>query len=326
MLTPFSKLSRFGLIVSIILLAGSAMLAVSLISFISRGTLEESQSMHAYAPDFVRGSAMSPAAPSTMDAVAGREMAAKAMPADRGTLAFPAPVPSNTFIPGVNRAIVKTGYLDLVVDSPRQTVDQITQYVTSAQGVVIDTNISSDEFGDGATRATLTVRVPASGFDGALKTMRGFSQKILRDQVMSDDRTAQKVDLEATLKNLRAAEEQLLAILKQAKTVSDTLEVQRELTSTRTQIEQLSAQLENLNNEVEYSTIYVTLISSSAELPVVGPSEPSFKEELKLSLRYMVRWYRAAAISLIRFAMIVMPIIVVLGLFVMVSKKVRGRK
>jgi hypothetical protein len=91
------------------------------------------------------------------------------------------------------------------------------------------------------------------------------------------------VDDEAGLRNLRAEETQYLAILKQARTVKDTLAVSDELSEVRGEIEQQQAEFDTLSKQVETVAIAVSL-QAEAEAQVFGLQwRPLY--QIKLALR-----------------------------------------
>jgi hypothetical protein len=74
------------------------------------------------------------------------------------------------------------------------------------------------------------------------------------------------VDIQARLTNLRKTEVNLQKIMDRAGSVRDVLSVAQELSQVRQSIEQIAAQLKNLQNQVTYSTITLKLeaaVSSS---------------------------------------------------------------
>jgi hypothetical protein len=79
------------------------------------------------------------------------------------------------------------------------------------------------------------------------------------DRTDTNDVTKQYVDMSARLKNYHAEEAQYVAILKQAKTVKDTLAVSEQLSEVRAQIEQLQGELNYLAHQVEMASITVEL-------------------------------------------------------------------
>jgi hypothetical protein len=79
--------------------------------------------------------------------------------------------------------------------------------------------------------------------------------------------TSSIVDLEARIANLEASELQYRALVERAQAIEDILAVQTRLDSVRGEIEQLSAQLEQLSGLAGMSTLTVTLTPSPT--PVV---------------------------------------------------------
>ena len=81
--------------------------------------------------------------------------------------------------------------------------------------------------------------------------------------------TKDYVDREAQLRNLRAQEAQYLGILKQAKTVKDTLQVSDKLNDVRSEIEQQQAEFEALSKQVEMVALSVS-VRAEADVQAFG--------------------------------------------------------
>ena len=72
--------------------------------------------------------------------------------------------------------------------------------------------------------------------------------------------TGQVIDLEARIRNLQASEVALQGIAERATKIADVLEVQAQLTDVRGQIEELTAQLKDLNDRAGYATLTARFI------------------------------------------------------------------
>jgi hypothetical protein len=110
--------------------------------------------------------------------------------------------------------------------------------------------------------------VDAAQFDQALGELRRLAVEVRNESVRGEDVTAEFVDLDAQLKNLEAAEAQLQQILKQATKTEDVLNVYRELTSIRGQIEQIKGRMKYLSQSAALATISVNLIPDALAQPV----------------------------------------------------------
>jgi len=161
------------------------------------------------------------------------------------------------------RMIVRTGEISLAVEDIPATIDNITKMADGFGGYVVTSMVWKERerlFG------TISIRVPAEHFDGAMKVLRNMAVDVTSEQSTSKDVTEEYVDLSAKLKNLEATEEQLLRIMEKAETVEDILDVQRELTKTRGEIEQTKARMQYLERTSATSIINIHLEQSKLEV------------------------------------------------------------
>jgi hypothetical protein len=113
------------------------------------------------------------------------------------------------------------------------------------------------------SEGTIVLRVPAERFAEALRELEGLGR--LRHQEMRGEEVGgQLADLDARLRNLRAQEEAIRALMGRATTVGETLEVQRHLAPVREQIERLAAEQAQLQHRVDLATISVHLRDEGA--------------------------------------------------------------
>jgi len=226
------------------------------------------------------------------------------------------------FTPDVDRVVVKTGSLTMVASDVRATVDKISDVVSQAGGLVTSSNIFEGRKEKMATDAELTLRIPVDKLEQTVSEIKKLADRVLHESFTAQDKTEQKVDLEARLRNLRATESQLMTIMTRATNVEETLQVQSELTIVRGQIEQLQAQLENLEGAAAMSTVTISITSKESDLPIVGDEELSIWEEIKLSLRDAVRLYRQLFVAGLRLSILALPAVLVIGLIWWLYKKI----
>jgi hypothetical protein len=178
------------------------------------------------------------------------------------------------------RKMVRTAAIDLVVQKPAETADKIRSLAEGLGGFLVSSQVSG---GEDATSGSLTIRVPAARFGEAREQIRRLGLRVESERIEAQDVTRQYVDQEANLRNLRAEEVQYLSILKQARTVKDTLDVSEKLSAVRGQIEQQQAEFEALSKQIESVSITVSL-RSEAEARVFGLNwRPLY--QMKLALR-----------------------------------------
>lgn len=165
-----------------------------------------------------------------------------------------------------DRKMVRTATLEMLVQRPAETAEKIRELAERDGGFLVSSEVRGQ--GD-AVGATLTIRVPAEKFDNVRDEVRKLGVRVESERIEAQDVTRQYTDQEANLRNLRAEEQQYLLILKQSRTVKDTLEVSEKLGQVRGQIEQQQAEFNALSKQIE--TVAITInVRAEAEAQVFG--------------------------------------------------------
>lgn len=190
------------------------------------------------------------------------------MPADApggmpggGNMPRPTPVPrlpeadlGQTW--ATERMIIRDGDVSLVVEDVAQAMDEIAELAERFLGHVV----SSKRWGEGKKiSGTITIRVSADSFDGAIKALRELAVEVTSEETTSKDVTEEYVDLQSQLRNLEATEGQLLKLMERAETVEDALTVLGELSTIQGQIEQTKGRMQYLERSSSTSLIKVHL-------------------------------------------------------------------
>lgn len=162
----------------------------------------------------------------------------------------------------LNRTIIRTGSVELTVDSVAESFDQVRNLAEAAGGFVAE---SSFRGSDEDQSATLRLRVPAGEFGNIIASLEDLAVEVRSATSSSQDVTEEFTDLESSLRNLRAVEQQYLTLLGQAREINDILLVQDRLIWVRNDIEQIEGRLKLLGNLADLATINVSLYPVTAE-------------------------------------------------------------
>jgi len=156
--------------------------------------------------------------------------------------------------------------------------------------------------------ATLTVRVPESSFDAALRRFAALGE-VQSVSTSSEDVTSQYVDLEARLGHYRAVERRLVRFLAATDNVNQMLAVQDRIDNVQLTIEQLSAQLKSLRETTAYSTLSIFLREEGVhQAGATGPSH-TFAGTLLHSIKVLGHGARVTGLVLTA----LLPFVVVFG-------------
>jgi hypothetical protein len=217
---------------------------------------------------------------------------------------------ADALAPAPGLLIVHTGKLAVRVDAIAASVDRVTGIVTGAGGYVAASRTSGT--GSGAT-ASIDLRIPATRWDETLTAFRGIGT-VLDQEIGSDEVTGQVIDLDARVANLRATEAALQAIMAKAAKIDDILSVQKQLTETRGEIEELTAKAAGLRDRASFGSLSLTL---SLPAPAAGstpvPSRPPLWDpgrDAELAGGTLVRAGQLGTTAGIWLAIVGVPIIV----------------
>jgi hypothetical protein len=205
-----------------------------------------------------------PAAQNAGEDLAGRPQAAASAAASAATGG--GATDPQAFAALADRQIIKTGEVTVEVDNVAASLGRVRALATELGGYV-----GGSQAGTLEDSASLTLRIPADRFEDALARLHELDGKVLSESTREEDVTTQIVDLDARIKNLQASERQYRALVERATAVDDILAVQTRLDAVRGEIEQLSAQHEQLSGLAGLSTLTVTL--SPSPTPVKQATE-----------------------------------------------------
>ena len=213
----------------------------------------------------------------------------------------------------VERKIVTNVDMNVRVDDVNGAMELVTDLVDTSGGFVVSVSRTEDEF---ESFAFMSFRVPSNNLEVTLSRVRDISERVERENRSSQDVTTEFVDIEARLGNLRAAEQQLMVLFERSGKVSDVLEVQRELTNMRGQIESLQGRLNYLSQTTATSLVSVWFHPTTSTAPISDPAwSPS--ETARGATRGLAafgRWSADVAITVAIFSPVWVPIVaIVLG-------------
>jgi hypothetical protein len=147
--------------------------------------------------------------------------------------------------------------LEVSNGSFEKSLDRVVSLMRSQGGYVSGSDAVADS-GDRLRSGQVTFQVPADKFDATIGGLRqlGTAQSI---RISGTDVSTQYVDFQARLRNAEAQRDAMLALLQQARSVTDVIQVQTQLGQITGQIEQLKGQIDYLDRTTAYATVAVTL-------------------------------------------------------------------
>jgi uncharacterized protein DUF4349 len=206
------------------------------------------------------------------------------------------------------RKVIQNAEMTIETDKPSEGQQKIGVIAEKHGGFVV---VSESKRNDAAsqnvasTLVNVVVRVPAQKFQTALDEIRAVGGRILHEKSSGQDVTEEYIDLEARIRTKKALEAQFLEIMKQARKISDAMEVQTQLAEVRTEIERLEGRRRFLENQSALSTINITLHTPTQ---VVAAATRGFVYDLKAAFGDGVETGAGIFLGIIQFVIVMIPV------------------
>lgn len=122
--------------------------------------------------------------------------------------------------------------------------------------------------------ANMTVRIPQNRLDDFVGSVSDIGNVVRRSDSVNDV-TMTYVDTESRRNALKTEYNRLLELMERAETLEEILTLEDRLTTLRYQLENLESQLRTMDNQVDYSTVHLTI----SEVQELTPVEEEEEEE-----------------------------------------------
>jgi len=215
----------------------------------------------------------------------------------------------------IERLVIRNANLILVVEDPAGSAATISRLADEMGGFVVNSNVYQSTFEGGvrATQASITIRVPAERFNEALERIKADAVEVRSENISGQDVTEEYTDLQARLRNLEAAEEELREIMGSLTKAEDVLRVYEQLRQVREQIEITKGRIQYYEQSARLSAITVDLLPDEIARPLqIGRWKP--EGTAKEALEALIRALQVLAQVGIWFVIFVLPILALLSI------------
>lgn len=175
----------------------------------------------------------------------------------------------------VERKLIKDGRVEFETDNLSTTRKTIFEAVNRHKGYVS----SDQEFkAPGRRSNTVVIRVPAESFDALLSDATIGVDHFESKEISVNDVKEEFLDIQARLKTKKELELRYIELLKQAKNVTEILEIENQIGQLRSDIESIEGRLKYLQDRVSFSTLTMTFYETF-------PNDTEFGQKFKDGFR-----------------------------------------
>jgi hypothetical protein len=177
---------------------------------------------------------------------------------------------------GTQQYLIKSLNITMEVKDTQRVANDLQIWMSTTDPLSTAENINYEQVGDSLYNISMTFSVQAALYpriESYLNTYPALHNgRLISTTKSTQDVSGDYVDTQSRLKNLRGEQERLLTLLSHASVLGDILAIDQRLTDVEGQIEQIEAHLNQLNGQVSFYTIAISLQPSQAVL--TPPSAP----------------------------------------------------
>jgi hypothetical protein len=225
------------------------------------------------------------------------------------------------------RVIIKNGNISLDILNLDETIQSISNKVTLYDGYISNQQSSIsyvDSSGKEYRNGHIQVKISSEHFEEFMNFAKALG-RLRNSNANSNDITNQYRDTVSRIENLEITQERLRDLLKKSETVEETLQIERELTRIRGELEHLKGTVKNWDRLSQFSTINISLNEVEAiEVKIQSIDKNIFqksKEGLMNTINMIRSFLERSFISLVAYS----PIIILLVIGLLIIRKIFKR-
>ena len=197
----------------------------------------------------------------TTDTAAAAEMDYEFSMSEEAKLEEAGMGPLEDNVQATERKLIKTVDLSVETEEYDTLLANLEQQIAGLGGYIEYQNQYNGSYYSGyqETRdAFMQIRIPVEHMDEFVVNV-GEWTNIRNKEERVEDVTLQYVDLESRKKALTTEQDRLLELLEKAESVEDIISIEARLSDVRYELESMESQLRTLNNQIDYSTINLSI-------------------------------------------------------------------
>jgi hypothetical protein len=234
------------------------------------------------------------------------------------------------------RKIIKTVYVEMDTEDIEAAFNTIGSHVEGIGGFVEYSNIGDVVYGyyektqasEEMRYASINARVPQEQLNEIITFIENLG--VTRSKTLNTtDRSDYYYDVESQIANLEAREDRLRDLMESAEDISDVIEVERELSRVRTEIDGLTRNLRYIDKDVDYSTVSIQMREVMSSSKINTEERNIFteaKEGLIQSINKLLNFLQSAFVWMVSSLPIFLTVLLGLWIIFGIIKKVRIKR
>ena len=167
-----------------------------------------------------------------------------------------------------NQKLVYTCWMTIQTLEFDKTQSSVKDAVKKVGGIIESESVTDSDYHwyydsyykkSGTLTSNLTVRVPSAKYEEFLTLLDGAGGKVTNKSQNVENITKRYNDQTVYIQSLETQEKRLMEMMEKAETVEEMITVEARLTEVQTELNQARSSLANMDTDVKYSTVNLTL-------------------------------------------------------------------
>jgi hypothetical protein len=154
-----------------------------------------------------------------------------------------------------DKKIVKSGQLNIETKDFKSFTKKLSDKIKAHGGYISSEVQNSNDY---KMESEVVIRVPVDQFDATMQDLVNDAETLHEKKITAEDQTREFIDSRSRLEAKKQIRLRYLELLKQAKNMSEIIEVQSEINSIQEEIEVVSGRINQINQTAAMSTISLT--------------------------------------------------------------------
>lgn len=174
--------------------------------------------------------------------------------------------------------IIKRVSMTLETRNFDELITTINDKIEVLGGYVESSSINGNRYyySDETRQGRIVARIPQDRLDEFTGTV-GDVAHVVNSEMNTENVTLKYVDMESRLKALQIEQERLFALLEKEDTLDDIIILESRLSDIRYELQNYESQLRTMDNQVQYSTVTLTIYEVERITPVIEEKKTLWK-------------------------------------------------
>ena len=222
-----------------------------------------------------------------------------------------------------DRKISKNAQLEIKVKSLDDSMNFITNKTNSYKGYIVSSSSYAPNTDYETKTANISLRVPSDSLDQFLKEIKTYAKETIHESIFTQDITEEYIDVKAKITSMESSEQRLTKLLDKTESVKEIVEVEKELSRLRADIDSLKGRFKFIENSVVTSLVRIYM----EEIPnPISINDPSWNtRDIALDAIKALSSFGQFIISVIVFIFVFTPVWILIAGLIYGTKKLRNR-